>query len=209
MAGVRETADTEPETVAYGSSRATGVPWPATCCPIDVTTDMLTLLARCVGLERTAASVYEILARRFAGDAELAALWASLARDEHDHARMLASWRELIAGEPVEHRPQASGFEAGIADVQRLLAESRVAVETADEEEAFAIALAIENSELDVIYTTLLQSSPVARHPDAVGGARHETAFHHEKLVDMARRRCRSEKTMLRAAMLAGHHSPR
>ncbi|MEO6025941.1 MAG: hypothetical protein ABIR79_03625 [Candidatus Binatia bacterium] len=172
-------------------------------------TDMLALLERCTALEETAATIYESLTRRFAGDAELAALWASLARDEHAHARKLATWRELIAREPAEHRPQASGFDDGVAEVQRLLAESRIAAETADEEEAFAIALAMENSELDVIYTQLLQSSPIARYPDMVDTVRHETAGHHEKLLEMVKRRCRAERTMLRAALLAGHHPAR
>ena len=169
-------------------------------------TDILMLLERCIGLESTAATVYEILARRFVGDVELAALWASMARDEHQHAQKLSTWRELIAREPAEHRPTASGFDEGVDAVQRLLAESRIAAETADEEEAFAIALAMENSELDVIYTTLLQSSPVSRYPDIADTVRHETAGHHEKLLDMAGRRCRSQRTLLRAAMLSGHH---
>jgi hypothetical protein len=64
----------------------------------------------------------------------------------------------------------------------------------------------MENSELDVIYATLLQSSPVARYPDMADTVRSETAGHHEKLLAMAKRRCRAEKTMLRAALLAGHH---
>jgi len=171
-------------------------------------TNMLTLLERCIGLERAAATVYELLARRFAADAELAALWAAMARDEHGHARKLADWRELIVRQPADHRPAASGFDGDVAEVQHLLAESRIAAETADEEEAFAIALAMESSELDFIYTTLLQGSPIARYPDMADTVRHETAGHHEKLLDMVRRRCRAEKTMLRAALLAGHHRP-
>jgi len=172
-----------------------------------MTNDMLNFLERCISLERSAARVYETLARRFASDAELAALWAAMARDEHGHARKLATRRDLIALEPTEHQPRASGFDADIAEVQRLLAESRVAAETADEEEAFAIALAVENSELDVIYATLLRSSPLVRYPDLKNAVGHETAGHHEKLLDMVRRRCRAERTMLRAALLAGHHS--
>jgi rubrerythrin len=171
-----------------------------------MTTDILILLERCIGLEHAAATIYEILARRFAADAELAALFATLARDEHDHARSLASWHEAIAREPVTQRPQASGFDEGIADVHWLLAESRTAAESADEEEAFAIVLAIENSELDVIHATLLESSPFARYPEVAAGLRHDTASHHAKLLAVATRRCRTEKTMLRAALLAGHH---
>lgn len=180
--------------------------WRTVCTKTGMPNDMQTVWERCIALEESAAAVYETLARRFRGDPELAALWAAMARDEHDHARQLATWRALVAQEPAEHRPQPGGFDAGIADVQRLLAESRVAVETVDEEDAFAIALALENSELDVIYTTLLQSSPLARHPGRADGVRHETAAHHAKLLDMVRRRCRAEKTMLRAGLLAGHH---
>ena len=47
-----------------------------------MTTEILTLLERCTGLERMAATVYEVLARRFEGDGELTALWSSMARDE-------------------------------------------------------------------------------------------------------------------------------
>jgi rubrerythrin len=169
-------------------------------------TDMLVLLERCMALEQMAATVYEILARRFVGDGELTALWSSMARDEHTHARKLGTWRELMATEPADHRPQTSGFESGVTEVERLLKESRTAAATADEEEAFAIALAMENSELDVIYTTLLQSSPIARYPELADTVRHETAGHHQKLLEMVGRRCRGEKTLLRAALLAGHH---
>jgi rubrerythrin len=173
---------------------------------MSMTTEILTLLERCTELEHMAATVYEVLARRFEGDGELTALWSSLARDEQSHARKLATWHDLLANEPAEHRPQASGFEADIADLHTLLTESRVEAEAADQEEAFAIALALENSELDVIYTTLLQSSPLSRYPDLTETVRHETAGHHQKLLEMVGRRCRAEKTLLRAALLAGHH---
>lgn len=173
---------------------------------VGMATEMLALFDRCIALEDTAATVYEILARRFAHDAELAALWAALARDEHDHARQLATCRAVVAREPAERRPAVSGFAETIDDVQWLLTQSRVDAETADEEEAFAIALAMENSELDVMTTTLLQSATLARCSDIVEGMRHDTAGHHRKLLDMAQRRCRAEKTMLRAALLAGHH---
>jgi rubrerythrin len=166
---------------------------------------MLPLLERCAAMEEIAATVYEALTLRFAGDIELAALWSSLARDEHAHARKLRTWRELVAAAPAEHRPTASGFEWDVADVERLLKESRVAAATADEEEAFAIALALENSELDAIYTTLLQGPPSARYPDLAGAIRRDTAGHHQKLLEMVGRRCRGEKTLLRAALLANH----
>jgi hypothetical protein len=33
-----------------------------------------------------------------------------------------------------------------------------------------------------------------------------DVAGHHRKLLDMAKRRCRAEKTLRRAALLAGHN---
>lgn len=167
--------------------------------------DMLDLLGRCVGLERKAADFYEILARRFAGDAELAGLWSTMASEEREHARKLATWRELIAAEPPEHRPQASGFDFDVAEVERLLDESRAAAATADEEEAFALALALEGSEIDAIYTTLLQASPIARFPDFRETVKRESTGHHYKLLEAAARRCKSDRTRLRMELLAAH----
>lgn len=173
--------------------------------PFSVVMDMLDLLGRCAGLERKAADFYEVLARRFAGDAELGKLWSTMADEEREHARKLATWRELVAAEPPEHRPQASGFNPDVDEVERLLDASRAGAATADEEEAFALALALEGSELDAIYTTLLQASPLARFPDFHETVRRESTGHHYKLLDAAERRCKSERARLRIALLAAH----
>lgn len=167
--------------------------------------EMLDLLERCVGLERKAAEFYGILARRFAGDPELARLWSTMADEEREHARKLATWRELIGAEPPEHRPRASGFDADVDAVERLLDESRTAAATADEEEAFALALGLEDSEIDAIYTTLLQASPIARFPDFHETVKRESTGHHHKLLELAARRCKSDRTRLRMELLAAH----
>ncbi|MCC6846968.1 MAG: hypothetical protein IT294_00605 [Deltaproteobacteria bacterium] len=165
--------------------------------------DMLDLLGRCIGLERNAAEFYEILARRFAGDAELARLWSTMAGEEREHARKLATWRELIVAEPLEHRPRASGFEPDVVELERMLEESRAAAATADEEGAFALALALEGSEINTIYTTLLEASPIARFPDFQETMKRETAEHHGALLEAARRRCTSDRARLRMGLLA------
>jgi rubrerythrin len=167
--------------------------------------DLVALLARCIDLELEAAELYTVLARRAAGDAELVELWSAMADDERRHARKLATWRELVAAESPDHRPQASGFSAGVAALEVLLQESLDAAVDADEDEAFALALGLEASELDAIYTTLLQASPLARFPDFAVTVRHETSGHHERLLEAARRRCRSERARLRLAILAAH----
>ena len=173
------------------------------------TTDVLALLERCGDLERMAASVYETLALRFAADAELAALWASLARDEHDHAGKLDALREPMARVATQDRTRMNGLDEHVADVHWLLAESRIAATTADEEEAFAIALAIENSELDAITAAVLQVASRTARPNVVDLALHDTADHHEKLLALVRQRCRAGTTLRRAALLAAHHPQR
>jgi rubrerythrin len=166
--------------------------------------DVLALLDRCIALERAAGEVYEILAARLGGDAELHELWAGMAAEEREHAHKLATWRTLAAELPAERRTQADGFEADVAELERLLAAARVeASGVADPEEAFAIALAIESSEIDAIYGTLLQSSPIARFPDAGETVLRETADHHRALVDTVRRRSRDEHNRLRAGLIA------
>lgn len=169
--------------------------------PVDV--EILGLLQRCVAMETAAAQIYEVLARRFAADDELTVLWFTMAADEREHAHKLATWRELLAAEPPEHWPRPSGFEVDIAAVEALLTASRAAAPTVDEEEALALALALEGSEIDAIYTTLLQCSPLARYPDLCETVRHETAEHHHTLLEVVHRRGQTEKTLLRAALLA------
>ncbi|MET0153276.1 MAG: hypothetical protein ABW298_11795 [Candidatus Binatia bacterium] len=72
-----------------------------------------------------------------------------------------------------------------------------------DVDEAFSIALALENSELDVIYTRLLQSSPIARFPDLEETRRSEIGRHHEALLEMVCARSKDERNRMQAALLA------
>lgn len=164
---------------------------------------MLALLARCIALELAAGEIYTQLAMRFGADAELHAVWSNMAADERNHARKLATWRTLVEAEPPEHRETASGFDAAIEALERLMESTRTAaarVRTADG--AFALALALETSEIDAVYTRLLQSSPIARFPDAKETYHRETAEHHVALVRVVRARSRNERNLLRAALL-------
>jgi hypothetical protein len=166
--------------------------------------DVVGLLERCVALERAAAEIYEALALRFADDAELVALWSALAADEREHARKLDTWRALAAREPAGRRASASGFAATVAELERALGDARRAAPgVRDADQAFALALGLETSELDVIYGELLRSSPVARFPDAADSARWETGRHHDRLLAVVRRRSRDDTVLLRAALLA------
>jgi rubrerythrin len=166
--------------------------------------DIVPLLDRCLALERTVGEVYDILARRAQGDSELREFWLAMAADERAHARRLENWRTLAAGEDAAHRTAAEGFEEALREVEEIVAEARRQAEgVSGPDDAFGIALEIEMSELDVIYTTLLESSPVSRYPDIAETRRREIEPHHEALVRAVRTRSKDEQNLTRAALIA------
>ncbi len=172
---------------------------------IDV--DIVHLLDRCIALEHGAGDVYRRLASRARGDPELERLWTSMARDEDEHARKLATWRALLIGEPPDRRACADGFDEGVRTLERLMAHARAEADrVATTDEAFALALVLERSELDVIYTTLLHASPIARFPDAPETHRRETAPHHDALLAAVAGRPTTEANTLAAALLRAAH---
>ena len=169
--------------------------------------DMGRLLQRCIALERGAAEIYTVLATRSGNDGELERLWNALARDEEGHAHKLAAWRALVLAEAPERRPQADGFEEDVAELERLVGDARErARNVAGADEAFAIALGLERSELDAIYTTLLQASPMSRFPDFAETYRRETARHHLALVAAVTARPMTPENELSARLLVAAH---
>jgi rubrerythrin len=166
--------------------------------------DILPLLDRCIAIERSAEQIYTTLARRTEGDSELQQFWTAMADDERRHARKLEAWRQLSAAQPPEERAVAEGFDAGVTEVEELVTRAREEAEHVScADDGFAIALELEMSELDAIYTTLLQSSPLSRHADVAETQQHELAGHHEALVRAVRARSRDEQNLTRAALIA------
>ena len=166
--------------------------------------DAIRLLRHATRIEKIAAEIYGILSRRFASDPTLHRFWASMAEDERKHAKKLATWRRLLERTPPERRPDCDEFSAGIRDLEILARELCTRAEKVhDVEGAFSIALALEISELDVIYTRLLQSSPIARFPDLEETRKSEIGRHHEALLEIVRARSKDESNRTRAALLA------
>ncbi len=156
-----------------------------------------------MALERAAGEIYGLLATRFPEDEALRALWQAMAADEREHAHKLATWRALVAAVPAEHRPTASGFADAVRALETVMRGARAqAMRCHTADEAFAIALELETSELDALYMTLLQSSPIARFPDNAENVHHENGDHHAPLLRMVRERSRDEHNRLRAALL-------
>lgn len=172
--------------------------------------DIVRLLDRCIALERGAGEIYRTLAIRAGGDAELERLWSSMARDEDEHAHKLGVWRTLLLAEPSERRACADGFDDGVGALEALIGEARArARQASSADEAFAIALRLEGSELDAIYTTLLHASPIARFPDAPETYRRETADHHDRLLAAVAARSMTPENTLAASLLATAHRDR
>jgi rubrerythrin len=162
------------------------------------------LLRRAAKIELAAAKIYDTLATRFVDDPVLHRFWSNMADDERKHSKKLETWQALLKQGPATERPDLTDFSKPIGDLERLtrdLAPRVAKVSSADE--AFAIALALESSELDIIYTTLLQSSPVARFPDVAETRRAEIGRHHQALLEMVRARSQSEQNRRMAALIA------
>jgi rubrerythrin len=165
--------------------------------------DALRLLQHATRIEEIAAEIYRTLSRRFASDPTLHRFWASMAEDERKHAKKLATWRRLLERAPSERRPDCDDFSTGVRDLESLARELCARAEKVDDVEvAFSIALALERSELDVIYTRLLQSSPIARFPDLEETRKSEIGRHHAALLEMVRARSKDEGNRARAALL-------
>ena len=166
--------------------------------------DILPLLDRCIAIERSAEQIYTALARRTEGDSELQQFWTAMADDERGHARKLEAWRQLSAAQRPEERSVAEGFDVVVTEIEALVKQAREEVDHVScADDGFAIALELEMSELDAIYTTLLESSPLARHADVAETRQRDVAGHHEALVRAVRARSRDEQNLTRAALIA------
>lgn len=166
--------------------------------------DILPLLDRCIAAERMAGEIYDILAERATNDTELRQFWLVMADDERQHAAKLEGWRELAVTGRLDRGTVVNDVEKELSEIERILADAKEAaqrVENADD--AFAIALELEMSELDLMATTLQPRSPVALCTEIEKIRRREMTGQHEALVRAVRARSRSEQNLARAALLA------
>jgi rubrerythrin len=171
--------------------------------------DMLPLLRRCEAIETGAARLYRALSRRFPQDGELARFFTELAADERGHAKKLGTWRRFLEYRDPSRRPSATGYEESVAELEALLLRLRERVHgVSSAEDALRLALELESSELDAIYSTILQSSPLARFADVQETRKAELGAHHQKLLRMVRARCGREADLLAAALLDAEDDP-
>ena len=170
--------------------------------------DILRVLGRAACAERAAAEVYEALAGRLERDGAVHELFRELAVAERSHARNLAEWRVTLEREGAERRPIPVGFDVPLARLEETLASAATRVEmTSDADQAFAIALEIESSELDGIYRVLVRSRQLASRRSPAAGEGDPLSPHHERLLAVVRARSRDEVVLRRAALLEAEES--
>jgi hypothetical protein len=106
-----------------------------------------------------------------------------------------------LSGKP--RKWDVAGYDEAVRDLDRLLCALRRAAEAATNvEEAIAIAIAIESSELDPIYAELLLS----RFPDLAETCEAEGGEHHRALVALVRARSKDQKNLMDAALIDATH---
>lgn len=115
-------------------------------------------LERFAEIERLAAKVYFQLSHLFPHHAELREFWWQMAMDEEQHASVLLACKTIVDKVPRETmNPSVNQQTAGRleAQLQSYLDEGSRSISV---DRAFNIALEMETSELDIIYTQLLES---------------------------------------------------
>jgi len=138
---------------------------------------------RCIEFEEKAASIYLQLAAKFSSDRRLGSFWLEMAMEEKQHAGLLQFC--VAEGLFVPDLPNDSTLEQVhrvFVDLQKRVADPRLTVE-----EAFSIAITMESSEINKLFsrlTTALHNSPYLAKRKIATFVPH----HCESLITAARR---------------------
>ena len=122
-----------------------------------ITSEPFDPLLRFAEIERLVGKIYYRFSHLFLDRPELRDFWWEMARQEEQHANILAACREIIASyeeESLDPLISSNTADQLAGRLQAFLAQGRPALGV---EQAFKIALDIESSEIDVIYSKLLQ----------------------------------------------------
>lgn len=132
---------------------------------------MTEILGRCSMLEQRVADIYNHFARSSNADKELASFWFGLAAEEKHHSKILAAEKTALEvdGDTGYFIPE---FPAKIVEMDTLLKRiEEKAHQGVTKDETFALALELEQSELNTIYRDLVlmgraAAKLMARHMD-------------------------------------------
>ena len=158
-------------------------------------------LSRFAGIERLVAKIYYRFSHLFLERPELRDFWWEMAREEEQHACILFACKALIENyddeslDPTISREKAEELENRLAS---FLARGTPSLAS---EEAFRMALEIESSEIDAIYSKLLQlgGPHIAKTMENLGVP---ASVQRQKLKSALRRFCSSPELLQAAEQL-------
>lgn len=152
------------------------------------------IIQSCIEIERSIADLYASFARDSAGS-PVGDLWSELARDEIAHGIALQAVADLPSGEREESSIAPARLEA-LRQTVRVASTTRVCLD-----DAFRIALDLEDAELDNIYRRLFAitlNDPRLSH--AFRSALGEVDDHEQKLIRMIEAHSENAALLRRAA---------
>jgi hypothetical protein len=114
-------------------------------------------LLRFAEIERLVSKIYFRFSHLFLANPELRDFWWEMAKEEEQHACILQACRAVIENYEDEKLDPSIGRDKAQELSQRLHAFLARGTATLKVEEAFRIALDIEGSEIDAIYSKLVQ----------------------------------------------------
>jgi hypothetical protein len=158
------------------------------------------VLGRFADLERLVSKIYFRFSHLFMGQPDLRDFWWEMAREEEQHACILIACKALIENfqetlDPEISRDKAQQLETWlIAFLQR-------GTPSLTTEEAFRIALEIESSEIDTIYSKLIHlgGPHIAQTMETLGVP---ASIQRQKLKHALRRFCSSPELLQAAEKL-------
>lgn len=132
---------------------------------------MTEVLKRCSQLEQRVAAIYTQFAHNESEERELKSYWLGMAAEEKHHAKILEAEKAALEvdSDPGYFMPE---FEAKLTEMDQELRQAEdQAQQGATQDAAFAIALGLEQSELNTIYRDLVLMGRaavklMARHMD-------------------------------------------
>jgi hypothetical protein len=156
-------------------------------------------LERFAEIERLVSKIYFRFSHLFIAQPELRDFWWEMAREEEQHACILHACKALIENFEEEQLDSSITTEKALALKGRLTSYLERGAHALAVEDAFRIAVEIENSEIDAIYGKLLQlgGPNIAKTMENLGVP---ASVQRQKLKAATRRFCASSPELLQAA---------
>jgi hypothetical protein len=155
-------------------------------------------LERFAEIERLVSKIYFRFSHLFMADPAVRDFWWEMAREEEQHACILHACNAIVANFDEDYLDPSISPEKALALKERLSSYLQKGTPALTIDEAFTIALDIEASEIDAIYSKLLQlgGPQIAKTMENLGVP---ASAQRQKLRAATRRFCASNPALLNA----------